>query len=206
MTEVSLSVETRTGLGSSESRRQRRADRIPAVVYGMGTDPVSLAVERSEFRRAMTTEAGVNALIQLSVDGAAPHATLVKEIQRHPVRREVTHIDFIRIDPEQAMTLDVPIVLNGDAKKVTSGGGITEQRLSQLRVSVRPDSIPTQIDAPIADMEIDQVLTVGELVLPRGVTTDVDPEKPVVTAQLTRAAIVALRAAAKSGDDAAAAS
>lgn len=193
MTEVSLSVETRTGLGSPESRRQRRADRIPAVVYGMGHDPISLAVERSDFRRAMTTDAGVNALIQLSVDGGSSHATLVKQIQRHPVRRDVTHIDFIRIDPEQFMVLDVPIVMNGDAKKVTTAGGIIEQRLSQLRVLVRPDSIPTQINAPIAGMEIDQVLTVGQLVLPAGVTTDVDLDKPVITAELTRAAVMALR-------------
>jgi len=192
MTEVSLSVETRTGLGSPESRRQRRADRIPAVVYGMGHDPISLAVERSDFRRAMTTDAGVNALIQLSVDGGSSHATLVKQIQRHPVRRDVTHIDFIRIDPEQFMVLDVPIVMNGDAKKVTTAGGIIDQRLSQLRVLVRPDSIPTQINAPIAGMEIDQVLTVGQLVLPPGVTTDVDLDKPVITAELTRAAVMAL--------------
>lgn len=203
MTEVDLQVQTRTGLGSSESRRQRRADKIPAVVYGMDIEPVALTVDRGDFRQAMTTDAGVNALVHLSIDGGAPHATLVKELQRHPVRREVTHIDFIRIDPQRPMTLDVPIVLNGDAKKVTTAGGITEQRLAQLRVSVRPDSIPTQINAPIADMDIDQVLTVGELVLPDGVSTEVDPEKPVVTAQLTRAAVVAMRAAAKgAGDDA----
>lgn len=197
MTEVSLQVQTRTGLGSAESRRERRADRIPAVVYGMDEAPVSLSVDRSEFRRAMTTDAGANALVHLSIDGGEPRATLVKDLQRHPVRRDVTHIDFIRIDPQRPMTLDVPIVLVGDAKKVTSAGGITEQRLANLRVSVRPDSIPTQIDAPIGDMEIDQVLTVGELALPDGVSTEVDPEKPVVTAQLTRAAIVAMRAAAK---------
>ena len=201
MSEVSLTAQTGRPQGSAASRRLRGEGTIPAVVYGLGKDPVAISVERGDLRRAMTTEAGTNALVLLSVDGAAPESTLVKEIQRHPVRREVTHVDFIRIDPERPMTLDVPIVLVGDTKKVTSAGGITEQRLAQLRVSVRPDSIPTQIDADVSNMVVDDVLSVGDLRLPDGVSTDVDPTKPVVTAQLTRAAIVAMRQAAK-GEDA----
>jgi len=203
MSEVSLTAQTGRPQGSAASRRLRGEGHIPAVVYGLGKDPVAISVERSDFRRAMTTEAGTNALIQLAIDGGVVESTLVKEIQRHPVRRDVTHVDFIRIDPEVAMTLDVPIVLVGDAKKVSSAGGITEQRLAQLRVTVRPDSIPTQITADVGNMVVDDVLTVGDLVLPAGVTTEVDPTKPVVTAQLTRAAIVAMRAAAKGEEPAA---
>ena len=102
------------------------------------------------------------------------------------------------------MVLDVPIVLTGDAKKVSGGGGFVDQKLSTLRVTVRPDSIPTQLTADISAMDVEDVLTIADLTLPRGVTTELDPELPIVTAALTRAAIVAARAAAKAEEAAAA--
>jgi len=201
MNVVSLTVETGRELGSSSSRRMRAAGRVPATVYGMGADPVSVQIDRAELRRALSTPAGVNALIQLTF-GDQRDYTLVKEVQRHPVRRDPIHIDFQRIDPEQPMSLDVPIVLVGDAKKVTSNGGIVEQTLSSLRVSVRPDSIPNQFTVDVSATEIDDVITVADIQLPAGVTADVDETTPVVTATLTRAAMVAHRAAvmAESGE------
>ena len=202
MAEVTLIAETGRITGSSSSRRLRAEGKIPATVYGLGKDPQTVTVTRADLRKAMTTEAGVNALIRLEIDGSTEY-TLVKEIQRHPVRREVSHLDFLRIDPGKEMTLDVPIVIVGDAKKVTSGGGIIEQKLKGLRVSVRPDSIPTELSAFIAEMDVEDVLTVADLVLPDGVTTEIEGETPVVTAQLTRAAMVAARQAAQA--DAAAA-
>lgn len=200
MAEVTLTATTGRPTGSSASRRMRAEGLIPATVYGMGKDAVSVTVTRADLRRAMTTDAGVNALIKLEVDGAGTDYALVKEVQRHKVRRDVTHIDLLRIDPEKAMVLDVPIVLVGEAKKVTGGGGIIDQKMSTLRVTVRPDSIPTQLTATIGNMDVEEVLTVADVPLPSGVTTDVDPGTPVVTANLTRAAIVAARAAAKADD------
>jgi len=195
MNVVPLTVETGRELGSSPSRRMRAEGRIPATVYGMGQDTVSVTVERSELRRALTTPAGVNALIQLAVDGTDQY-TLVKEIQRHPVRRDPIHIDFQRIDPETPMSLSVPIVLIGDAKQVTSNGGMIEHSAQQLQVSVRPDAIPNEIVVDITNLQIDDVVTVGDLPLPDGVTTDTDPGAPVVVASLTRAAMIAARVAA----------
>ena len=124
----------------------------------------------------------------------------MKEIQRHPVRRDPIHIDFQRIDPEQPMSLDVPIVLTGEPKKVTANGGMVDQTLNLLRVSVRPDSIPNQFTVDISSLEIDQTITVGEVSLPAGVTSEADEGDPVVVASLTRAAQMALRVAA-GGED-----
>lgn len=199
MNVVPLTVETGRELGSSASRRMRAEGRIPATVYGMGSEPVSVQVNRADLRRALTTAAGVNALIELTF-GDQRDYTLVKEVQRHPVRRDPIHIDFQRIDPEKPMSLDVPIVLHGEAKKVTANGGIVEQTLASLRVSVRPDSIPNQFTVDVSAAEIDDVITVADVSLPAGVTTDVDETTPVVTATLTRAAMVAQRAAAKGED------
>lgn len=196
MAEVTLIAETGRETGSSSSRRLRAAGRIPATVYGMNKEAIAISVTRSDLRKAMTTDAGVNALIRLEIDGT-PEYTLVKEVQRHTVRREVSHLDFLRIDPEKAMTLEVPIVLVGDAKKVNSSGGFVEQKMNQLQVTVRPDSIPTEIGAHIGNLDIDDSITVGDLILPAGVTTEVELDQLVVTAGLTRAAMVALRQAAK---------
>lgn len=204
MAEVTLTATTGRPTGSPASRRMRAEGLIPAVVYGMGTDAVSITIARSDLRKAMTTDAGVNALIKLEIDGAATEYTLVKEIQRHTVRREVTHVDLLRIDPHKEMVLDVPIVLVGDAKKVSGGGGFIDQKLSTLRVTVRPDSIPTELTAVISNMDVEDVLTVADLVLPAGVTTELDETTPIVTASLTRAAIVAARQAAKAEEAAAA--
>ena len=205
MAEVTLTATTGRPTGSSASRRLRAQGQIPATVYGMGKDAGSVTVTRADLRRAMTTEAGVNALIRLEVEGFDTEYALVKEIQRHQVRRDVTHIDLLRIDPEKAMVLDVPIILTGEAKKVTGGGGFIDQKLSTLRVTVRPDSIPTELTAVISNMDVEEVLTVADIVLPSGVTTELDPGTPVVTANLTRAAIVAARQAAKAEEAAAAA-
>jgi len=165
----------------------------------MGSDAVSVTVERSELRRALTTEAGVNALIELSFDGTKQY-TLVKEIQRHPVRRDPIHLDFQRIDPEVPMTLTIPIVFTGEPKKVTANGGMIETMSQSIRVSVRPDAIPNEFSVDLSDLEIDQSVTVGDLMLPEGVTTDVDPEQPIVVAILTRAAMVTTRDGGEGAD------
>jgi large subunit ribosomal protein L25 len=192
MNVVPLTVETGRETGSGNARRMRAEGHLPATVYGLGLPVVSVTVERRELRRALTTAAGENALLELSYSGEH-HYALVKEIQRHPVRRDPLHVDFQRIDPEAPMQLTVPITLLGEAKQVTSNGGIVEQVLPALLVSVRPDSIPNELTTEISHLEIDNVVTVGDLSLPAGVTTDVDLGTPVVTATLTRAAMVAIR-------------
>jgi large subunit ribosomal protein L25 len=192
MNVVPLTVETGRVTGSANARRMRAEGHLPATVYGLGLPVVSVTVERRDLRRALTTAAGVNALLELSYAGEH-HYALVKEIQRHPVRRDPLHVDFQRIDPEAPMQLTVPITLLGEAKQVTSNGGIVEHVLPALLVSVRPDSIPNELTTDISHLEIDQVVTVGDLSLPAGVTTELDPGTPVVTATLTRAAMVAIR-------------
>lgn len=196
MSEVTLTATTGRETGSARSRRMRAEGRIPATVYGMGREPVSVTIERADLRRAMTTEAGVNALIRLDIDGESDHA-LVKEIQRHPVRRDVIHLDLQRIDPAKPMLLTVPIELIGDSKKVTSAGGVIELKLRQLKVSVRPDSIPTHIVVDQSEMVVDDMITVGDMSLPDGVSSEVDEATPVAIARLTRAAMVTQRQAAR---------
>jgi large subunit ribosomal protein L25 len=143
--------------------------------------PVVLAVDRRELRHALTGAAGVNAVVQLRVDGTT-HPTVVKDLQRHPVRHTVTHVDFIVVRMDEEITVDVPIVLEGEPKQVLSEGGVIEHPLSALAVITTPRDIPTHLTVDISGLAIGDVIRVGDLTLPRGVSTDVDPEAPVVVA------------------------
>lgn len=190
MSEVTLTAETGRSTGTGPSRRMRAEGRVPGVIYGGGQPADTVTFDRVELRAALTTGAGRNALVRIQLGGDS-FLTLVREIQRHPIRRDVTHIDFLKVDETKPVELDVPIRLVGEAKKVTVMGGMTEQRLNSLRVRVRPDNIPNTIDADISEMRLDRSMLVKDLQMPEGVVALSKPQQAVVTAELTRAAIVA---------------
>ena len=181
-----LVAETGRETGTRPSRRMRREGNVPATLYGLGQDAETIAVAWRELRRVLTTEAGVNAFIHLEVDGRR-QATLVKEIQRHPVRRDVIHVDFLRVDPKKTLDVEVSIELTGEAEAVTRAGGIVQQLLHSLVVSTRPDNIPNSLELDVSDMTIDGDLRVRDLVLPAGVTTDADPDDVVAQGLITSA-------------------
>jgi large subunit ribosomal protein L25 len=185
--EVRLTASPRTASGSRAAGRLRREGLIPAVVYGHGADPKSVVVVRRELRHALSGEAGSNALLDLQVEGEAVLA-LVKDMQRDAVRNEVIHVDFIRVSRDEAVTVEVPIHFEGEASEVTSGGGTLEQQLFNLTVTATPGNIPAAITYDVSGMTIGDSVRVGDLTLPRGVTTDVDPEEPVAVAQVSQAA------------------
>ena len=185
--EVRLTASPRTAAGTRAAGRLRREGLVPAVVYGHGADPKSVSVVRRELRAALSTEAGSNALLDLQVEGEAVLA-LVKEMQRDAVRNEVTHVDFIRVSRDEAVVVEVPIHFEGEASEVTSGGGTLDQQLFNLTVTAKPGDIPSAITVDVSGMSIGDSVRVGDLSLPRGVTTDVDPEEAVAVAQVSQAA------------------
>ena len=180
MAEITLVAETGRVTGSRSSNRLRGDGRIPAVVYGHGMTPVSIAVDRREVRHALSTSAGLNAVIDLKLDGDT-HPTVVRQLQRDPVRRTVTHIDFQVVNLNEEITVDVPIVLEGEARSVLANDGLVEQGLNTLSVSTTPRNIPDNITYDVSELEIGDVVSVGDLTLPDGVTTTLDPETPVVS-------------------------
>jgi len=183
--ELTLTAETGRITGSRSAGRLRADGLVPGTLYGLGLEPVSVAVKWPELRRALTTDAGTNAVIGLEVDGMH-NLTIVKELQRDPVRREVLHVDFLRVDPDATVDIEVPIVLVGEASEVEAAKGIVEQHLMRLTVSVKPADIPDQIELDITDLDIGETITVGSLTLPAGATSTVDPEASVVAGVATR--------------------
>jgi large subunit ribosomal protein L25 len=182
MAEIKLAVVAGRSVGSRASRRLRAAGQVPGVVYGHGIEPLAVAVDARALRAALTTESGLNALLSLQVDGSS-HLTLAREIQRHPVRATVTHVDFQIVRRDEVVTSEVPVTLFGEAQQVHRGDGMVDQQLFSLTVRAVPMAIPNSLEVDVSGLEIGQMIRVGEIALPEGVTTETDPEAPVVVGQ-----------------------
>ncbi len=193
MAEISLVAETGRTIGSRSSSRLRNEGKVPAVVYGSGNDPVSVAVEWRALRTALTTDAGLNALIRLDVDGTKK-LTIVTDMQRHPVKRNVLHVDFLEIDPNKPIEVEVPIHLTGEAKAVLDENGVVDQLMFSLLVKARPDSIPTGFTVDVSELTLDEAITADAVALPDGVELAVEGSDPVVSGQITRSTIEAIEA------------
>lgn len=185
MSELLLKASTGRTEGTRPSRRLRRAGQVPAVVYGLDSDPIPVAVEWTELRSAITTDLGLNALITLDIDGTK-QLSLVKDIQRHPVRRDVIHVDFIRVEEDAEVEVEVPLILTGEAKLVERANGMVDQLLHSLPVFAKPDSIPEDLHTDISDLEVGNSLRVGEIELPAGVRLAVDPDVAFAVGLITR--------------------
>jgi large subunit ribosomal protein L25 len=182
---ITLTATTGRIAGSRSSTRMRTDGLVPAVVYGLGRDSVAVSVPWPDLRRALTTEAGLNALITLDVDGQKDLA-IIKDLQRHPIRRNVLHVDFLRVDPDAGVAVEVPLVLVGEAKKVEGRRGIVDQPLKSLTVKAKPADIPSQIEIDITELDLGESITVATLTLPNGVTTEVEDSVQLVLGLATR--------------------
>jgi len=180
-----LKAEIGRERGTRPSRRLRRTGRVPAVVYGMGGEPLTVSVDKTDLRAALSTDAGLNALITLDVEGGR-QLSIVKDLQRHPVRRDVLHVDFLRIDPDREVEVDIPLVLTGEAKKVTQASGMVDQVMHHLPVLAKPADIPVEVTADVSDLEVGSSLRVSDIDLPAGVTPAGDPDATFAVGLITR--------------------
>lgn len=181
MAEIILQATPRPPQGTRPARRLRGEGKIPGVVYGLGEAPITLSVEWRELRAALVTEQGLNAVIHLEIEGQRT-PTLVKDIQRHKVRRDVLHVDFIRVDLDKTVEVEVPVHLEGEAEAVTAENGVVDQVLTALLITAKPADIPSALTVDISGLEVGHAVRVGDIALPAGVTTHVDPEEAVVIA------------------------
>jgi large subunit ribosomal protein L25 len=177
-------------LGSRSSRRLRAEGKLPGVVYGRGQEPVPVTIDYHELREALKGESGLNTVLSLHMGGTT-ETVIIRAVQRDPIKRVVTHADFLRVDSNTPVMVKVPIRLIGDGTGVTNFGGMIEQKLFELEVLVLPDRIPSEIEADIGTMSLDRGIGVGDLRLPAGVTTTTAPDVSVVTPVISRAAKLA---------------
>jgi large subunit ribosomal protein L25 len=175
---LSLSVGRETGSGAA--RRLRAQDHIPGVLYGHGMQPVTVSVARRDLRIALSGPAGANTILTLDVDGKS-YPAIVKELQRHPVRRTVSHVDFLQINLSEEITVSVPVRLEGTAKSVVANGGLVDAAVESIELRCTPANMPNEIVIDVTDMTIDTVIHLADVVLPAGTTATGDPDSLVVT-------------------------
>ena len=187
MTQTTLHASTDRAQGSRNSRRLRNAGSIPAVIYGEGVSPLPVAVDAKSFRTAVSGDQGLNTLLEIDADGTS-YTVMAREIQRHPVRGTVAHIDFQVVDPNRPVSAGVPLHVIGDAVEVRHADWEVDQQLFNLEVMSRPDQIPTHIDVDISHLTPGMAIRVGDVVLPAGVTAAGDAAISVVTTHAGRAA------------------
>jgi large subunit ribosomal protein L25 len=181
MEQVSLSAKKRDAGGKGVARKLRAAGQIPGVAYGLGTDPVPVVLEERDL--VSVAKHGANVLIDLSIDGAkTPEDTLaiLKELQRDPTTDQLLNADLQWISLTAKITLEVPVALEGLATGVEAGG-ILEQSLWTLQVSVLPTAIPQSIPVSVAELDIGQSLHVRDLVVPEGVEVLSPADEPVAS-------------------------
>jgi large subunit ribosomal protein L25 len=183
--DVVLTAEPRSDRGSGPAGRLRRGGRLPAVVYGLGGESTAVTVAAHDLDLILAH--GVNTLITLRLDGD-DQLTLARQVQRHPVRGDLVHVDFIRVRTDVAISAEVAIHLEGEAEGSKSGG-VVDQQLFSLHIEAKPQDIPTSLTLDISALEIGDHLRVSDLSLAAGVTTEVDPETLVVTVAAPRVAV-----------------
>jgi large subunit ribosomal protein L25 len=177
-------------LGSRPSRRLRAEGQLPGVIYGLDKEPKSVAVDYAELRNALNVATGMNTVFTLDIEGEQ-ETVLVRTVQRDPIKRVVTHADFLRIDPTQAVKVKVPIEMVGDSSAVTDNGGMIEQQMFEIEVEVAPTSIPETIEADLSIMTLDRGVSVADLKFGDGVVPLAAEELSVVAPVIPRAAKVA---------------
>jgi len=189
MEQVSLRAEVGRDTGSRPARQLRRGGRVPGVVYGRGLETRSIDVDQRELDAVLHTEAGLNALINLQVD-KDEYLTVAREVQRHPVRGDIVHLDFIQISLDVAIEAEVHVEFAGTPVGVLEEGGIVETVASSVTVSALPTDIPSSLALDVSGLGIGDTLKVSDLPAVENVTVVSDPEMTLVTVVIPAALLV----------------
>ncbi len=170
-----IKAETRTEFGKGAARRIRRADKVPAVVYGHGNEPIHLTLPGHETWIALKN-GGANALLELDVVDGEKQLALTKQVQIDPIRRTLEHIDFVAVIKGEKVTVEVPVHLNGDAAPET----LVVTGTSTIQLEAEATNIPEYVEVDIAGLEAGTQILASDLDLPKGSVLLLDPETLIV--------------------------
>jgi large subunit ribosomal protein L25 len=191
MASANLSVTARANSGKGVARSLRRDGRVPAVIYGHGREPKSLSINTRDLEKLLEHISAENTVIDLDLDGTSSR-TLIREIQRHPFKRQILHVDFQELVAGEKVIVRVPVVLIGVPDGVRMDGGILDQTMRELEVEVDPANIPNHIEVDVTKMVIGSSLHVSDITLPEGVEVVAEEDASVAVVSAPRAAVEAV--------------
>lgn len=179
-----LTVNRRNNTGKGVSRKLRAQGRLPGICYGTSIEPISVDLDGRAFRASLDPAKRQNTVIDLTIEDAGKQfktlAVMVKDYQIHPIRREITHVDFVAVDLTHDVTVPVPLEFTGKAKGLVDGGTLHVVR-HELVIRCKPAEIPTKIEVDISDMGMGDVIHISDLVLPAGITAALPPRLTIIT-------------------------
>jgi large subunit ribosomal protein L25 len=178
MASASFKATTRTATGKGVARKLRASGQVPAVIYGHNRAPQALVLDAHEFQLLLEKVPYTSTVIELAFDGGMAR-TLIREIQRHPFKKQIVHVDFQELVAGEKVTVPVPLQFTGTPEGVRHGGGMLDQVLHELEVSCDPSNIPHHIVVDVTPLTIGHSIHAGEITLPAGVTLETDADATV---------------------------
>jgi large subunit ribosomal protein L25 len=179
--QIKLNVQPRSQQGRNAVKKIKSAGFVPAVIYGKRETPVSLQVSAREIEDLLNHATGENVLVELEMGGEGQsRLALIQEVQHHPVRRNVLHVDFHAVNPNEALHAHVPIEVRGEAAGVKNRGGLLELNLHSLEVECLPKDLPECIVVDVSPLDLGQAIHISDLQLPAGVVARGNPELTVL--------------------------
>jgi large subunit ribosomal protein L25 len=191
MASANLSVSTRDSSGKGSARSLRKSGRVPAVIYGHGREPQTLSINTRDLEKLLEHISAENTVIDLDLDGRNSR-TLNREIQRHPFKRQILHVDFQELVAGEKVIVRVPVILVGVPDGVRMDGGILDQTMRELEVEVDPANIPNHIEVDVTKMVIGSSLHVSDITLPEGVEVVAEEDASVAVVSAPRAVVEAV--------------
>lgn len=178
MASVPFSATTRTDTGKGVARKLRAAGKVPAVIYGHAREAQALEIEHHALQLLLEKHPYQSTVIALDVDGTTSN-TLIREIQRHPFKKQIVHVDFQELVAGEQVTVPVPLQFTGTPEGVRHGGGLLDQVLHELQVACDPSNIPHHIVVDVTPLTIGHSIHAGDIILPAGITLVTDADATV---------------------------
>jgi large subunit ribosomal protein L25 len=191
MATAALTASSRSSVGKGSARKLRAAGKIPGVIYGHARQPQSVTLDTRELERLLEKIAAASTVIELTIDGTASK-TLIRELQRDPVRRTIIHVDFQELVAGEKVSVRVRIGFEGSPAGVREGGGIFEEALHELEIEVDPADIPERLVVDVTELKLGHSLHVSDVKLPPGVKLITDPSVTICLCSAPREEEVAV--------------
>ena len=184
---ATLPAQKREGTGKGVARRLRAAGRLPAVLYGRELDPVHLSLDAKEAELLFHSISVDNTIVQLAVEGdKKPYETLIREIQVHPLRQTLTHVDFLRIQAGVTVDVNVPVHLIGIPEGVKNSGGVLEQVIHDLPVRCIPSKIPQSIDIDVTHLDLNEAMHIYDIEFEEGVEVAIEQKRTLCSVAIPK--------------------
>jgi large subunit ribosomal protein L25 len=188
MASASLSAELRSDSGKGVARKLRAAGQVPGIVYGHGRQPQALAVNARDLDKLLSGIAAGSTVIELTL-AKATTKTLIREIQRHPFKKQILHVDFMELVAGEKVIVDIPLVFVGIPEGVRLSGALLEQIVHSIEVNVDPSNIPNHIDVDVTNLAMGHSLHVRDLKLPEGLEVLTDEDTTICAVIAPRAVV-----------------